>query len=271
MIYLLHGIVDCWQEGVESHRNYAPRMALEAHLSKRAHPYRPWSFVETDDVLTVDDATQGGVDACILARRLGHDVIFFVNPLQVATGLPYFFTALDAALDARTTRRVTTADRNYDLECASERRTFRRAVKADLMVMHPEDALAAVQQLSTALGTAQPEVAHHARPVSVQDLRSLYDLGVQIENHGWSHVEISALDDESFYDHVTRGREWLQRELGVRSTLYAPPFGLTDVTLSRQRWVGEAYLLADPRRPVGRIGPLGWNRGDLTEELQARS
>ena len=71
-------------------------------------PFAGWSADGTGgDVLTVDDATCAGADACLTARRLGHEVMFFVNPFQIASGQPYFFSLLDAIIDARTAASVT--------------------------------------------------------------------------------------------------------------------------------------------------------------------
>src|SRR5687768_446318 len=86
-VYLMHGVVHHWSQSALVHRNYVPLAAFELHLRQRKTPYVRWSAGwPSEDVLTVDDATRGGAEACSIARQLGHEVIFFVNPLQVSTG-----------------------------------------------------------------------------------------------------------------------------------------------------------------------------------------
>src|SRR4051794_11118511 len=88
--FLLHGIVDRYVHGAHAYRSYVPREAFAHYLQSRRGPFRAWDGSPGgDDVLTVDDATRAGANACTLARRLGHEVIFFVNPYQIATGEPY--------------------------------------------------------------------------------------------------------------------------------------------------------------------------------------
>jgi hypothetical protein len=210
-----------------------------------------------------------GANACSLARQLGHEVIFFVNPLQVSTGDPYFFSLLAAIIDGRATSCVTYGDTKFDLRDARDICSFRRAVKRMLMVLPAEESLQAVQEMAQVLGASEAEIPPHALPVSVAELRVLRDIGVQIENHGWSHVDIAALDDRGFANHVHQGRQWLRKELGVLGNLYAVPFGLTDVDPAWQQWIEDTYFLASPNHPLGRIGSRGWNREDLTQFLQA--
>jgi peptidoglycan/xylan/chitin deacetylase (PgdA/CDA1 family) len=93
--------------------------------------------------------------------------------------------------------------------------------------------------------------------------------GVRIENHGWSHVEISSLTDAAFAEHVVAGREWLQREASVDAHLYAVPFGVTDVPGHLREWVRGGYFLASDHFPRGRCGARCWNRRHLGFEMRA--
>jgi peptidoglycan/xylan/chitin deacetylase (PgdA/CDA1 family) len=138
------------------------------------------------------------------------------------------------------------------------------------MVRRADQAYGAVAELSALLGADGIEVAAHDRPISPAELGVLKDAGVRIENHGWSHVEISGLTDDEFAEHVTAGREWLRRELSVDATLYAVPFGADDVPGHRRPWVGDGYFLASRRFPPGRLGPLCWNRKDLVPEMRGQ-
>ncbi len=136
------------------------------------------------------------------------------------------------------------------------------------MMLPAAQSYAAAAQLSALLGTGGVEVGAHAQPISRADLVALRDAGVRIENHGWSHVEISALGDDGFIQHIVAGRDWLQRELKVDATLYAVPFGATDVAPHLQQWVADGYFLASDQFARHRCGPHGWNRSDLTVEMR---
>jgi len=269
-VFLLHGIVDEYVHGASGYRNYVPRGEFEAYLRSRRAPFGAWRADErSGDVLTVDDATRAGAEACRVARRLGHEVMFFVNPYQIATGQPYFFSLLDAVIDARSADSVTYRDEVYDLTDGAGVARFRFAAMRALFVKPSAEAYADAAELAALLGALDAQVAEHQRPLSLAELIALRDQGVRIENHGWSHVEISALADGAFTEHVIAGREWLERELSVRAGLYAVPFGATDVPPHLRACVGDGYFLASERFPRGRFNPQGWNRRDLAIEMRA--
>jgi hypothetical protein len=268
-VYLLHGVVDHWRKGASAFRNYVPRKSLESFLRNRERPFVSWNTLRTEgDVLTVDDATRAGAEACRFARQLGHDVIFFVNPLQIITGEPYFFSLLDALIDAHRATIVEYHGEQFDLRDSAELHRFRLTAKANLMVQPAEDSLRATEALAKVLGAPGTRVGDHEVPIGFEELRELHRLGVQIENHGWSHQEISALREAEFAEHVTKGRDWLRQVLEVDSRLYAVPFGLTDIPPAWHPLVGSTYFLADYRLPLIQLGPKSWNRRDLSATLQ---
>ncbi|MBI3785903.1 MAG: polysaccharide deacetylase family protein [Deltaproteobacteria bacterium] len=268
-VYLLHGTVDDWTPGRMAHQNYVPRPALETYLRQRDRPFAAWCRDATaGDVLTVDDATRAGADACLAARQLGHEVVFFVNAFQIASGQPYFFSLLDAAIDARTVDSVSYAGHTFVLAGAGEIQRFRRSAKTNLASMAVSDALTAATELAQLLGAPEVRVADHQQPLLLNELCRLRAAGVAIENHGWSHVEIGALDDAALVQHVVDGREWLQRSLSVEANLYAVPFGVSDVPMHLQERVGAAYFLCDARLPPRRLSARCWNRRELTTKLQ---
>src|SRR4051794_17567364 len=99
---MLHGVVDEWCPTLLSHRLYVSAASFRDYLARRGEQYLPWSVNgPVGDILTIDDATHAGGSACIIARELGHEVIFFVNPANIESGRPYFFSVLDAHIDNR--------------------------------------------------------------------------------------------------------------------------------------------------------------------------
>jgi len=266
-LFFLHGIVDDWSPSFVN-RNYASRAAFERHLRSRKSPYDAWENAAHADHLSIDDSTRAGADASMLARNLGHEVVFFINPLQIETGEPYFFTLLDTFLDARAVSRIEFDDVTYDLERYDERRRFRRAVKVAVMGLPSGDACAAVREIGERLGAAGTPTPAHTLPVTMHDLRQLQAAGVRIENHGWSHIEISGLDHASFEEHVASGRSWIQNGLDRDSRLYAVPFGVSDVPHESVIDV-DAHFLARADLPAAQLADRCWNRHDLTPHLHA--
>ena len=268
-LLFLHGVVDEWSPAYV-HRNYGSRAAFEAHLRARGTPYGRWEDAAHADQLSVDDSTRAGAEACLLARELGHEIAFFINPLQIERGDPYFFSYLDASIDACTVSSIEYGGSTFDLESPVERRQFRRAVKAAVMGLASDDATAAVQELATRLGAEDVQPASHALPITLDDLRQLAAAGVRIENHGWSHVDIAALSRSGFADHVAQGRAWIRERLRWDSRLYAVPFGISDVPEEWGELAGDAYFLAREDLPPERLTERCWNRHDLTPHLQRR-
>jgi hypothetical protein len=269
-IDFLHGIVDHWVADSSTDRLYVSRASFEGHLKRRPAAYSTWGDSEPagDDILMVDDATRAGAEACRLARDLGHEVIFFINPYQVVAGRPYFFSVLDVFIEERSASSVTYCGRSYDLTQRTGVRELRKAVKVDLMHRSAPEAEADVATLGGLLGVTSVSLPAHLHPVSANELRGLRQRGVRIENHGWSHVEIRNMDDIQFREHIELGRRWLREELDVESRLYAVPFGLTELTAAQESIVAASYFLGNPDLPRGRIGTHCWNRYDITATLQ---
>jgi peptidoglycan/xylan/chitin deacetylase (PgdA/CDA1 family) len=268
MIHLLHGTVEYWAKGAQTCRNYVSTANLEEHLSKRTSKYGDWSPDCPDgDVLTVDDATRGGADACILARQFGHSVLLFVNPWQVITGEPYFFSVLDAAMDARTEHNMLYRGETLWLKNPYHLRRFRKRAKALLMTMPASQAVAAAYDLAEKLGAKSLELPPHILPLTPAELCGLRDMGVRIESHGWSHTDIQSFDDAALIEDITRTREWLRSEIAADALLYAIPFGVSDIPLDLAPMFPHGYFLASSLRPQGKIAGRSWNRYDLTEQL----
>ncbi len=266
-LFFLHGIVDEWSSSFVN-RNYGSRAALEKHLRARSTPYGRWEDGSQVDHLSVDDSTRAGAEACLLARALGHEVVFFINPLQIETGEQYFFSYLDAFIDACTVFHIQYDGIAYGLEDYSARRRFRRAVKTSVKGLASDEAAARVKEIGTLLGAAETQPAAHALPPTLDNLRQLAAAGVRIENHGWSHIDIAALSRSGFAEHVVKGRAWIRKRLDRDSRLYAVPFGVSAVPEEWAELAGDAYFLAREDFAPTQLTERCWNRHDLTPRLQ---
>jgi len=264
----LHGCVQGWLPKTQVFRNYVDQTALEIHLAEKKQRYGEWRCDGSDDVLTVDDSTRAGADACFLARKYGHHVIFFVNPYQIISNQPYFFSLFDDCLDSRRVDSVSFNGATYNLKVPSQLRQFRLAARAVLMVLDSTEAVRNVQRFADLLRVERFECPKHAVPLRIEDLLELKLAGVQIESHGWAHQCITALDADALAQDLSKSSLWLKEALSIESTLYAVPYGLELLPDSAVDQVQEAYFLVNADLPTAQLGRKCWNRIDLTASIR---
>ena len=215
------------------------------------------------DALTVDDSTMAGAQFCRLARSLGHEVTFFINPSNVELSMPHWFVVLDSALDASARSETVFGGRQFSLRGRRDRKTFRSAVKTAIRQCGTDDEVEEVlREALSGLDVRDPQISAELLPPSVNELRDLLRCGVVIESHGWSHLEVRTLTDDAFRRHIAYSRQWLSAVLGVESTAYAVPFG-ESVVASHLRENMAIYVLADSNMPAGCAGDSLLNRVEI--------
>jgi hypothetical protein len=222
-------------------------------------------------VLTVDDSTRSGAEACLIARELGHEVLFFINPEPVVSGVPYFFSLFDTFVDARRFDVIEAEDgQRIHIGSRAEIRDWWWSLRSKLMVLDADQALFAVRRIGMSLGCADVELPDHLKPLTCSELAQLRDAGVQIENHGWTHVDLAGMTREKFRDHFERARRWLQDELNIPAEWYASPFGRTVMPREWLALLDRPYFLADSRQPCGApLAPGAINRHDISDKIEA--
>src|SRR5947209_2935477 len=92
VIHLIHGCALLRQNEQQSDRNYVEMIVLRRFLASRVGKYSSFEASMGNISLTVDDSTVGAALACRMAREMGHEVTLFVNPHQIITEAPYFFS-----------------------------------------------------------------------------------------------------------------------------------------------------------------------------------
>jgi peptidoglycan/xylan/chitin deacetylase (PgdA/CDA1 family) len=101
--------------------------------------------------------------------------------------------------------------------------------------------------------------------LTLTDLAELRALGVRIENHGWTHSDPGALDEDSLVRDVVDGAGWLASRVGVESRLYAGPYG-DYIPESLHRWPdGITYFADSSREKPGRLADRIYNRVSLRD------
>jgi hypothetical protein len=261
-VHTIHGVVTNYKKGAQVHRNYVGESSFISYLEQCGH-YTQWSGGD-GTVLTVDDSTEAGVYACRIARSLAHEVVFFINPWQIESGECYFFSHLDTILDSRGVQKVTYNGSIYSLAESSGVKAFRLAVREHVMGLEPSSAVAAVKALADLCHARTISPPDFAFPPSLDKIRLLRDIGVRVESHGWSHVDVRAMDNAAFLSDIIATADWFEDNLSVSSTLYAVPFGVPDLREAFRAEIRGEYCIVDRQRDIGRIGRNCVNRLDIT-------
>jgi Polysaccharide deacetylase len=270
-IITMHGIASHHEGNKQIYRSYAPAPAFKKYLAERSRPFQMWEDNGANTaVLTVDDATRAGEAACLMARAAGHEVYLFINPYQVMYQQPYWFSMFNIVLDKRTVEKVILYGKPYQLTTFNDVNAFRKVVKKTICLQSPAEAMAMVKEMAQLLKAGainDADLPAHARTLTIKQLRALRQAGVHIESHGWDHTDINAFSAEQLLRDIEDSAAWIRTELGVSPSLYAIPFGDTDLPPSVKDKIGIHYFLANPDLAQGRLHDNAWNRIDITRQL----
>jgi len=252
-----------WRPERISHALFHPDWLLALHLERRPAKYvsLAQALQGEGDALTIDDATYGGMRAALLALRYGHAVSWFVNGLHAAKGLPYFPFQLSALVDNTQRTDCSLDGCRWNLITPSDRRTFRQHLKGLYMRMSSaEEICELVERVAGSLEVSPGPLEQSLRTVTSADLALAANAGVDLQNHGWSHLNPLALSETERTVEAALNEDYLlrYRRNGIR--VYAPPFGARVTLKSR---VSDYILLADRNLRTGRISGGAFNRCDL--------
>lgn len=264
-IYAMHGSVATNSGCSFVDRNMISSAAFEEFLKARSSP-----FVDLDtalagegDALTIDDATQAAADAAYIARKHGHHVTVFVNPENIVEQVPYSFLQLNVLLDRATSKTVTFQQQSHELVSFVHKKRFRNVVKERLRYSRSltEDEIL-IAGLREALHVSERPMPTQFAPMSIAQLCALHDAGVRIENHGWSHRDLTALTWPVMLLQIRQAAEWLNKTCGRWPRFFAVPFGeclpVPSCDLFWDVWFSLTRTL-----PFGWIGPKLVNRVPL--------
>jgi len=251
-------------------RLYVPRDVFTAHIEQSDKKYLGVESCGPDDcALTVDDSTIAGAEACLIARQSGHEVTLFLNPYQIITQTPYFFTILNLAID-----NLAERGGGSDPNCSWRSpwlRNLRSQTRSRLMRLSDAALESELHKFLSEWDLEMPNVPQEHRPLDMVMLARLVAAGVQIGNHGWSHTDISSLSERDLWDDISQAREWLRDATGQQVNLYAVPFGLATPPGTVLRRLDGLCLLADAGRPPGELTPKVVNRVDVTDAIAAKT
>jgi hypothetical protein len=260
-----HGIVENADAALFVHRNLLDSATFEQHLRTRPQAYHPLRSVLAGEgtALTLDDSTLAAANAAKMARRLGHAVTLFINGFHIAEGRPYFFSRLNVALDLTDMAVVNYEGTCWDLSERTGKEQFRKTVKKRLAAVGNESERDdVVTQIAALLGQKADRVPDHLRVISHDELRELVRLGIDIQNHGWTHSRVGSLSPEAHAEDIRKGREWLRATCGVEADLYAVPNG-DGLPPGTGLQNCRAWFLLDDSKPGGEVSPGVYGRRTL--------
>lgn len=260
-----HGVVENADPSRFVHRNLLDRNRLEEHFRRRERPYVPLMTAITDggDAFTLDDSTVTAAEAARLARAYGHAVTIFINGYNIEHAKPYFFSQLNVALDGTPLKEIEYRGKRYDLRSNSTKEKFRTVIKRELSKLgKEEDRQSLTMEIAGRLETSATIVPSYLQPITVAELRQLVALGVDIQNHGWSHVRVGALSPDDHAAEIARGRQWLSENCGIDADLFAIPNG-DGLPFWRSSPHFRAWFLLATGVPLGEVAPGVYNRRTL--------
>jgi hypothetical protein len=173
--------------------------------------------------LTIDDATVASARAAKLARDFGHSVTLFINPWNIVARQPYWSSRLNTLLDSVETPKFLLDGRVYDLTTFEGKSEFRAHVKI-LMRRHrnPEDNIALIDRIEEELGVKGHDIPYHDHCLDMEDVRELHGIGVDIQNHGWTHLDPLASNLAQFTDQFHKARSWFKDKLTIDTRFFCP-------------------------------------------------
>jgi hypothetical protein len=245
LIYFTHGAVDRWNAERISHGLMLSESVLTRHLRQRTSKYVPLTeaLAGNGDALTIDDATYAGLTAALLARKYGHAVSWFVNGMNVEQQLPYFPFQLSWMLDQTHQTGCFFDRQHWDLTRKDDRRALRLRLKQNYMRMGScEEIDELVEAFSACVGVASSTLDEALATVTSNELALAADAGVELRNHGWTHVNPQILSKRALTADVRRNETYLASFGRQDVRIFAPPFG-RQVAVSCE--VASCVLLAD--------------------------
>lgn len=262
-VYAMHGI---FSEG--NAKAFQNRCLIQEDKFDNFLSSLPFKFVSLDDAvagqghaLTIDDATNAAFRAALLARKNGHAVSVFVNPDFIQSQRPYFFLELNAILDRTSFSSICFEDFIFPVDLRSQRRMFRIQVKDKFCMLDSIEKIESlINDIAMRLGVARDGLPQHLRTMTKAELLMLVEAGVNIENHGFSHLHPKALRWSALRREIALTQDWIQQICGQESHYFAVPFGdcLPQWRLPKEDKLIWLTLHDQIQQEV--LGPRIWNR-----------
>jgi|SRR5271170_5396744 len=262
-IFAIHGIARRTRPNTFVHRSYLSSRALQSHLKNRKDHYVSLEMALSGqgDALTIDDATNAGYDAAVLARKFGHDVTLFINPHNVINQSPYFLFVLDVTLDKTRRRELFWNGSCFPMNSYKEKLGLRNELKNFILKLTTEsERMEFVQRLAIDLDVPDFSMPEHLRVLCIEQILVLRDMGVSIANHGWTHGAVEAMEPSAVRDEIIKAKKWITQTCGAAPSSYAVPFGNAFPSFEISDDLCAFWLLLNSKIKPGFVAPKVFNR-----------
>jgi peptidoglycan/xylan/chitin deacetylase (PgdA/CDA1 family) len=262
MIYVSHGIIPSYSSERISHALCLPESRVALHLQLRRKKYVPLglAIAGRGDALTVDDATYAGLELALMARHYGHAVSWFVNGSHIENRIEYFPFQISCMLDDTRSTECQFDGQMWSLKTMAEKRSLRAHLKHQYMRMRSQDEITElIDRLAESLHSNSKLPERSLRTVGAAELAQAVLAGVDLQNHGWGHLNPQVLSEEERATEVVRNDQYLSQFRRTITCVFAPPFGQC-VTRAA---AGHVTLLANRSLMPSFKDANVINRGDL--------
>lgn len=264
-IWASHGVVLNRNHEVFLHRNLLDYDAASRFLSRSGPRFVPIeaALEGKGSALTIDDNTVAAADLARLAINNGHSVTLFASGRNAKDRLPYVFHTLNAVLDKVGIAEVVLDKQVMSIDVADVKSMIRRWVKDRFASLRTHDDQASVvADFARCVGVSISFLPPYLEPLSADELAELAAIGVDIENHGWEHVDMSGWSVEDIVGLIEKGQQYLAEAVGVTAIHFAVPFG--EVAPTIDYWTGPGvWFLASGHTPPGWVRKGVYNRPTL--------
>lgn len=265
-IFCIHGIVEKRNKNNFLHRNMLDSNKFREYLSQRKT-----KFVSLDnalkgkgDALTIDDGTVAGASAAQMAVSLGHKVSLFINPFYIVNNQPYIFVLLNIILHSLDKNKVVFRGESFSIASFEEKKALRKIIK-DCLAGYSAYAerLKILDDFISSNQIKLQKFPCYLEVISIDYLRKLVQIGVDIQNHGWTHCNFLSLSVAEITQSIRQAKEWFISEIDYRTDYFAVPFG--DVIPPSKNILKEIsyWFLLHNLLESGVIGEKIYNRTSL--------
>jgi len=270
MICVTHGIISSYSTERISHALCLPTSRVELHLRSRRRKYVPLAqaIAGGGDALTVDDATYAALELALMARRCGHAVSWFVNGSHVENRIEYFPFQISCMVDDTRAAACRFDGRTWNLKTMMGRRALRSHIKCQYMRMRSQgEIMELVDTVADSLQCDSKHAESSLRTVGTAELAKAVLAGVDLQNHGWGHLNPQGLSEEERTAEVMQNDEYLSQFRRAITPVFAPPFGQCVTRATPEYFVLLANRGLAPSYKEGNV----INRGDFLLTASSRS
>jgi len=227
MIYASHGITDNFSPDKFCHKFLLDRKSFESYIKCKQEKYVTIekALAGKGEAFTIDDATVASYDAAKLLRNYGHEVTWFINPFYIENRIDYWFLKLNVLLDISSHKKVILKNKEYLLSTKQEKLHFRNEFKIAIAGLPTEEERQKILAKIFDINLEDIVLPNYLKTVTKSDILELHQLGVNIQNHGWTHRQLKNADEIDIQKEILLGKEWFSKNFQYETNFYAVPFG----------------------------------------------